>query len=192
MLNIIFIFLNLFRFVLWPNVFNGGKCFICAWEECVVIQFLSYVWLLAAHELQHAWWLCITLSARDWSNSCPLHQCFYLTISFSAPSHPTTFSSCLQSFPSSGSFSMSWLFTSGSQRIGASASAPVLSMNIHGWVSLELTVWFPLGLNGLVSFLSKGLSRIFSNTTSKKLQFFSTQPSLWSRSHIHTWLLEKP
>ena len=80
-----------------------------------------------------------TLSARDWSNSCPLHQCFYLTISFSAPSHPTTFSSCLQSFPASGSFSVSWLFTPGGQRIGASASAPFLSMNIHGWVTLELT-----------------------------------------------------
>ena len=74
------------------------------------------------------------------------------------------------------------LFTSSGQSIGASAS--VLSMNIQGW--------FPLGLTGLISLLSKGLSRVFSNTTVQKHQFFSTQPSLWSNFHIHTWLLEKP
>ena len=82
-------FLNVFRFVLWPNVFNGGKCFICAWEECVVVQFLSCVWLFAAHGLQYARCLCPPLSAGDRSNSCPLHQWFYLTISFFAPSHTT-------------------------------------------------------------------------------------------------------
>ena len=101
--------------------------------------------------------------------------------------HPTIsssvvpFSSCLQSFPASGSFPMSWLFTSGGQSIGASAS--VLPMNIQGW--------FPLGLTGLISLLSKGCSRVFSNTTVWKHQFFSSQSSLGSNSHIHTWLLEK-
>ena len=88
------------------------------------------------------------------------------------------------SSPASGSFPMSRLFTSGNQSIGASASASVLPMNIHDW--------FPLGLTGLLSLQSKGLSKVFSNTTVRKHQFFSSQPSLWSNSHIHTWLLEKP
>ena len=78
---------------------------------------------------------------------------------------------------------MSQLFASGGQRTGASASASVLSVNIQGW--------FPLGLTGLISLLAKGLSRVFSSTTIWKHQFSSTQSSLWSNSHIHTWLLEK-
>ena len=87
--------------------------------------------------------------------------------------------SCLQSFPASGSFLMSRLFASGGQSIGVSASGrPV---NIWGW--------FPLGFIALISLLSKGLSRVFSNTSSKA-SIFSTQPSLWSNSHIHTWMLE--
>ena len=90
-----------------------------------------------------------------------------------------TFSSCHQPFPASGSFPMSWLFPSGGQSIGASASTSVLPMNIQGW--------FPLWLTGLISLQSKGLSRVFSN---KKHQFFSTQPSLWSNSHFCTWLLK--
>ena len=94
-----------------------------------------------------------------------------------------SFSSCLQSFPESGSFTINRLFTSDSQSIGASASASVLLMNILGW--------YPLGLTGLISFLSKGLSRVFSSNTIQKHQFFITQPSLWSNSHIHTWLQEK-
>ena len=92
--------------------------------------------------------------------------------------------SCLQSFQALGSFPMSWLFASGSQSIGASASASVLPMNFQGWFSLELT--------GLISLLSKGLSRLLSSTTVWKHQFFSAQPSLWTSSHIGTWLLEKP
>ena len=92
--------------------------------------------------------------------------------------------SCLQSFPASGSFPVSQLFASGGKSIGASASASVLSMNSQGW--------FPLGLTGLISLQSKGLSRVFSNTTVQKHQFFSSQPSLWSSSHICMWLLEKP
>ena len=95
------------------------------------------------------------------------------------------FSSCPQTFPASGSFQTSQLFASGGQSIGASGSASVLPVNIQGW--------FPLGLTGLISLLSKGLSRVFSNTTVWKHQVFSAQPSLWSNSHIHYWafLLKK-
>ena len=95
------------------------------------------------------------------------------------PSHPVIAFSCLQSFPASGSFPMSWLFASGGQSIGASASASVLSINIQGW--------FPLGLTGLISLQSKGLSRVFSSTTIQKHQFSGAQPSLWSNAYIHTW-----
>ena len=93
------------------------------------------------------------------------------------------FSSCLQSFLASGSLLMSWLFSSGGQSIGASTSASVFPMSIQDW--------FPLGLAGLISWLLKGLSRVYSSTTIRKLKFFSTQPFLWSNFHIHTWLLEK-
>ena len=96
----------------------------------------------------------------------------------------TLFSSCPQSFTASGSFPVSCLFASGGQCIRASVSASVLPMNIHGW--------FPLGLFGLIYLHSMGLSRVFSNTTIWKNQFFGTEPSSWSNSHIHTWPLEKP
>ena len=89
---------------------------------------------------------------------------------------------CLQSLPASGSFPVSQLFASDGHSIGASASVSVLAMNVQDW--------FPLRLTGLLSLLSKGLSRVFSNTTVRKHQFFGTQPSSWSKSHIHTWLLE--
>ena len=102
--------------------------------------------------------------------------------------HPTISSSvvpfCPQSFPASGSSQMSQLFTSGGQSIEASASTSVLPMNIQDWL--------PLWLTGLISFLSKGLSRVFSSTTVQKHQIFGAQLSLQSNSHIHTWLLEKP
>ena len=101
------------------------------------------------------------------------------------PSQPLVpFSSCLQSFPASGSFPMSQLFKLGGQRIGTPASASVLPKNIQGW--------FPLGCTGWISLLSKGLSRVFSSTTIQKHQFFGIQPSLWSNSHICTCVLEKP
>ena len=93
--------------------------------------------------------------------------------------HP--FSSCLQSFIASGSFLMSQLFTSGGQSIGASTSSSVLPMNIQDW--------FPLWLTGLISLPSKGFLKVFCNTTVQKRQSFGAQPSLWSNSHIHTWLL---
>ena len=92
--------------------------------------------------------------------------------------------SCPQFPPASGSFPVSQLFKSAGQSIGTSASASVLPMNIQGW--------FPLGLTGLISLQSKGLSRVFSSTIVQKHQFFGLQPSLWSSSHIHAWLLEKP
>ena len=79
---------------------------------------------------------------------------------------------------------MSWLFASGGQSIRVSASASILPMSIQ--------CWYPLGLTGLISLQSKGLSRVFSSTAVQKHQFFSAQPSLWSNSHMHTWLLEKP
>ena len=95
-----------------------------------------------------------------------------------SPSPPAVNLPCLQSFP------VSRLFASGDQSIGASASASVLLMNIQDW--------FPLGLIGLISLQSKILSRVFSSTTIRKHQFFSSQPSLWSNSHTCTWLLGKP
>ena len=130
--------------------------------------------------LQHARLPCPTWTPRAYSNSCPSSRWCISTISSSV----IPFSSCLQSFPASGSFLMSWLFTSGGQSTGVSASASVLPMNIQDWSPLEWTGW--------ISLQSKGLSRVFSNTTVQKHQFFSTQPSLWSNFHIHTWLPEKP
>ena len=134
---------------------------------------------LQPHGLQHTRLPCPSPSPGACSNSCPSSQWCHPTISSSV----TPFSSCLQSFPASGSFPMNWLLASGDQSIGASASALVLPMNIQGW--------FPLGLTGLLSLQSKGLSRVFSNTTVQKHLFFSAQPSQ-SNSHIHTWPQEKP
>ena len=132
------------------------------------------------HGLQHTRPPCPSPTPGAYSNSCPLRQWCHPTISSSG----TPFSFCLQSFPASGSFPMSQLFTSGGQSIGVSASTSVLPMNTQGW--------FPLGGTGWIFLQSKGLSRVFSNTTIQKHQFFSTQLSLYSNSHIHTWLLEKP
>ena len=129
--------------------------------------------------MQHISLPCPSLSPRVCSNLCPSSQWCHPTISSSV----ILSSSCLQSFPESGFFLMSQLFASDGQSIGASVSASVLPMNIEGW--------FLLGLTGLISLLSKGLSRVLSNTSVQKHQFFSTQPSLWSNSHIHTWLVEK-
>ena len=119
---------------------------------------------LQPHGLQHDRLPCPSLSPGVYSNSRPLNQWCHPTISSSVIPF-----SCLQSFPASGSFPMNWLFASGSQSLGALSSASVLPVNIQGW--------FPLGLTGLISLQSKGLSRVFSNTTVQKHQFFSTQPS---------------
>ena len=142
---------------------------------CSVAKSCLTLWL---HLLQHARLPCPSLSPGACSDSCPLSQWCYLTISSSA----TPFSSCLQSFPASGSFPISRLFPSGGQGLELPASASFLPMNIQGW--------FPLGFTGLISLQSKGLSRVFS-TTVRRHQFFSDQPFLLSSSHIHTWLLEK-
>ena len=130
------------------------------------------------HGLQHAGLPCPSLSSGVWSSSCSLSWWCHPTISSSV----APFSSFPQSFPASGSFQMSQLFASGGQITGALAA--VLPMNIQGL--------FPFGLTGLISLLSKGLSRAFCSTTIWRHQFLGTQPSLWSSSHIHTLLLEKP
>ena len=129
---------------------------------------------LKVHWLWHTRLLFPLLPPGVCSSSCPLSWWCYLTISSSA----TLFSFHLQSFPASGSFPMNRLLVSGGQSIGASASAWVLPMDIQGW--------FPLGLTGLISLVSKGLPRVLSSTTVWKHQFFSAQPSLWPNSHICT------
>ena len=134
---------------------------------------------LRPHGLQHTRLPCPSLSPRVCSNSCPSSRWCHQTISSSV----FPFSTCLQSLPASGSFPMSQFFISGGQSIGVLAPASVLPMNIQGW--------FPLGLTSLISLQSKGLSRVFSNTTVQKDLFFSSQLSSWHDSHIHTWLLKK-
>ena len=134
---------------------------------------------LQSYELQHVSLPCPWLLPGVCSKSCPLNGWCHQTISPSV----THLSSCPQSLPASGSFPVSWLIASGGQRILTSALVSVLPVNIQGP--------FHLGLTGLISLQSKGLSRVCSRTIWKH-QIFSIQPSLWSNSHISTWLLEKP
>ena len=133
---------------------------------------------LQSHGLQHARPPCPSPTLRACSNSCASSQWCHPTISSSV------LPSCLESSPTSGSFPVSQFFTSGGQSIRDSTLASVIPMNIYDWI--------PFGLTGLISLQSKGLSRVFSNTTVQKHQFFGAQLSLWPNSHIHTWLLEKP
>ena len=135
---------------------------------------------LHSHEMQHTRPPCPSPTPGVYSDSCPLSRWCHLTISSSV----VPFSSCLESFTAWGSFQMSQLFTSDGQNIGVSASISVLPMNIQDW--------FPLGWTGWISLQSKGLSRVFSDTTVQKHQFLSAQLSSQSNSHIHTGLLEKP
>ena len=139
-------------------------CFSVA-KSCLTLQL---------HGLQHARLPCPSLSPGIYSDSWPLSWWYSVTISSSA----THFSLHHQSFPTLGASPMSQLCASGGQSIGASALASVLPMNIQGW--------FPFGSAGLISLQSKGLSRVFSSTTTWRHQFFSAQPSLWPKSHIHT------
>ena len=132
---------------------------------------------LWSYGLEHARLPCPSPTPGACSNSRPSSQWCHPTISSSV----IPFSSCRQSFPASGSFPMSQFFASGGQSIGALTSASVLLMNIQDW--------FPLGLTGLI-LQSKGLSRVFSNTSVQKHQFFVVQP-LWFNSLICTWLQEK-
>ena len=133
---------------------------------------------LRPHALQHARLPCPSPTPGAYSNSCPLSRWCHPTVSSSV----IPFSSWPQSLPPSGSFQMSQLFTLGSQSIGVSASISVLPMNTQNWL--------PLGWTGWISLQSKGLSSVFSNTTVQMHQFFGTQLSLWSNSHIYTWPLE--
>ena len=135
---------------------------------------------LRPHESQHARPPCLSPAPKACLDSCPSSQWCHPTISSSV----VPFSSCPQSLPASESFPMSQLFTWGSQTTGVSASASFLPKNTQGWS--------PLGWTGWISLQSKGLSRVFSNTTVHKHQFFGTQPSSQSNSHIHTWPQEKP
>ena len=130
------------------------------------------------HGLQHTRPSCPSPTPGVHSNSSPLSQWCHPTILSSV----VPFSSCLQSCPASGSFPMTQFFASGGQSIGISASKSVLPMYIQDWS--------PLGWTGWISLQSKGLSRVFSNTTVQKHQFFGAQLSLQSNSLIHTWLLE--
>ena len=132
------------------------------------------------HELQHARLPCPSPTPGVHSNSYPLSRWWHPAISSSV----IPFSSCPQSFPASESFSMSQLCTWGGQSTGVPALASFLPKNTQDWFPLEWTGWIFLQ--------SKGLSRVFSNTTVQKHQFFHAQPSSQSNSHIHTWPLEKP
>ena len=134
---------------------------------------------LRSHGLQNARPPCPSQTPRACSNSYPLSQWCRPTFSSSVIQF------ChFQTSPASGSFQMSQFISSGGQSIGVSALASVLPMNMQEW--------FPLGWTGWISLQSKGLSRVFSNTTVQKHQFFGTQLSSQANSHIHTWLLEKP
>ena len=145
------------------------------------VQFSRYVMSdsLWPHGPQQARPPCPSPTPGVYSNSCPLSQWCHPTISSSG----IPFSSHLQSLPASESFQMSQFFASGGQSIGVSASASVLPVNIQDW--------FSSGLTSSISLQSKGLSKV-SNTIVQKHQFFGIQLSLWSNSHIHTWLMEKP
>ena len=167
------------EYILWEDIAYSPFCL----EHKIHILLLSFSYQvitnsLQLHGLQHARLPHPPLSLGACSDSCPLSWWCYLTILSST----TPFSFCLQFFLASGAFPVSQLFASCGQIIGASAS--VLPMNIQGW--------FPSGLTGLISLLSKALLRVFSSVTVRKHQFFSTQSSLWSNFHICTWLLEKP
>ena len=153
---------------------NPGNC----WEN--LVQFSSSVMFdsLWPHGLQHARLPCPPPTPGACSNSCPL----MMPSNHLILCHPLLLLPSI--FPSIRSFPMSRFFASGGQSIGVSASASVLPMNIQNW--------FPLGLTGLISLQSKGLSIISSNTTVQKHQFFGAQFSLWSHSHICSWPLEKP
>ena len=150
------------------------------------IQSLSHVRLFATP------WTAAHQASLSITNSCSLLK--LMSIRWVMPSNhlilchallllPSVFPS-IRVFSKTGSFPMSQFFESGGQSGGVSTSTSVLAMNNQEW--------FPLGRTGWISLLSRELSRVFSNTTVQKHQFFGAQLSLWSKSHIHMWLLEKP
>ena len=140
-----------------------GKYDISSVQSCPI--------LLRPHGLQHTRFPCTSTTPGACSNSCPSCQQYHPTISSSI----FPFSSCLQFFPAPGAFQMSQLFASGCQNIGVSTSISLLPMNTQDWTTL--------GWTGLIFLQSKGLSRVFSNTTVQKYQFFGTQLSPQSNSH---------
>ena len=157
----------------------------CDENNLTILPFCCYSFAkscltLQPHGLQHPRLPYHSLSLGVCSNSCPFSWWCHPTISSSV----VPFSSCPLSSPASESLPMSWLSEPGGQSIGPSASTSIVLMNTQSW--------FPLWWTGWISFQSKELSRVFSNTTVWKHQFFGVQPSLWSNSQIHTWLLEKP
>ena len=158
------------------------------WETSIETRIFSSVQFsrsvmsdsLRPHELQHARPPCPSPTPRVHSNSCPLSRWCH-------PANSTSvipFSSCPQSLPASESFPMSQLFAWGGQSTGVSPLASFLPKNTQDWSPWEWTGW--------ISLQSKGLSRVLSNTTVQKHQFFGTQLFSKSNCHIHTWLLEKP
>ena len=165
-------------------------CLICflwfpLWKiliSSISVQFSHSVmsYSLRPHELEHTRPPCPSPSPRVHSNSRSPSRWYHPAISSSV----FPFSSCPQSLPTSGSFPVSQLFTWSGQSTGVSALASVFPKNTQGWSPSEWICW--------ISLQSKGLSRIFSNTTVQKHQFFSTQLSSQSNSHIRTWPQEKP
>ena len=173
----------------WILPFHGGQ-FILSWElECLVPHRLSHTDQISCsvvsdslrpHESQHARPPCPSLTPGVHSDSRPSSQWRHPAISSSV----VPFSSCPQPLPASESFPMSQLFAWGGQSTRVSASASFLPKKSQGWSPSEWTGW--------ISLQSKGLLRVFCNTTVQKHQFFGAQPSSQSNSHIHTWPLEKP
>ena len=155
---------NLHPFDHLLKIFYSCVSCCCSVAKCYSLQ---------SHEMQHTRLPCPSLPSGVCSNSCPLNWWCHPTISSSVAPF-----SCPQSFPASGSFPMSQFFALRGQSIRASALASVIPINIQGW--------FPLGLTGLIFLQSRGFSRVFSNTTIRKHQFFGAQPSLWPNSHPYT------
>ena len=169
-----FRFLNHFEFI-----------FLCGIRKCSQFSSVKFSRSVVSdslwpHESQHTRLPCLSPKPRIYPNSCPLSWWCHPVISSSV----VPFSSCPQSLPASESFPMSQLFSWGGQSTGASALTSFLPKKSKGWSPSEWTGW--------ISLQSKGLSRVFSNTTVQTHQFFSIQPSSQSNSHIHTWPQEKP
>ena len=174
----------------WLNTYKELN--ICVWHNKSIHKVLILVFSsvqfscsvmsesLRPHESQHARPPCPSPTPGVHSDLRPSSQWCYPAISSSV----VPFFSCPQSFPASKSFPMSQLFHWGGQSTGVSASASFLPNKSQGWSPSEWTGW--------ISLQSKGLSRVFFNTTVQKHQFFCSQPSSPSNSHIHTWPLEKP
>ena len=157
----------------------------CHWHMYIIISSVQFSHSVVSdslrpHESQHSRHPCPSPTPEVHSDSCPLSWWCHPAISSSV----IPFSSCPQSLPASKSFPISQLFAWGGQSTAVSASISVLPKNTQGWSPLEWTGW--------ISLQSKGLSRVFSNTTVQKHQFFGAQLSSQSNSHIHTWPQEKP